>query len=89
MYVEELIAPGVVNTMPEPTIHAFAEHGVVAPDTVTGSYADAQRILDDLGALGVEYGDVVDTLEREGVQSFEASWVELLSSVDKRLEGVK
>jgi transaldolase len=89
MYVEELIAPGVVNTMPEPTIHAFAEHGVVAPDTVTGSYADAQRVLDDLAALGIEYGDVVDTLEREGVQSFEASWVELLSSVDKRLEGVK
>jgi transaldolase len=89
MYVEELIAPGVVNTMPEATIHAFADHGVVKPDTVTGAYGEAQQVLDDLAALGIGYDDVVDTLEREGVQKFEASWVELVSSVDKQLGAVK
>ncbi|HKS98137.1 MAG TPA: transaldolase [Rugosimonospora sp.] len=85
MYVEDLIAPGVVNTMPEATIHAYADHGATKPDTVTGAYGEAQQVLDDLAALGISYDDVVDTLEREGVQKFEASWVELLSSVDKQL----
>jgi transaldolase len=89
MYVEDLIAPGVVNTMPEATVHAFADHGVVKPDTVTGAYGAARRVLDDLAALGIEYADVVDTLEREGVQKFEASWVELVSTVDKQLGAVK
>jgi transaldolase len=89
MYVEDLIAPGVVNTMPEATIHAVADHGEVKPDTVTGMYGDAQRVLDDLAALGIDYDDVVDTLEREGVQKFEASWVELVSSVDKQLGVVR
>jgi transaldolase len=87
MYVEELIAPGVVNTMPEPTIHAFADHGEVRGDTITGYYADAQRVLDDLAGLGIEYDDVVATLEREGVEKFEASWLELLQSVDRQLGG--
>jgi transaldolase len=89
MYVEDLIAPGVVNTMPEATIHAFADHGEMKPDTVTGFYGEAQRVLDDLAALGIGYDDVVQTLEREGVQKFEASWLELRSSVDKQLGAVK
>ena len=80
-YVEELIAPGVVNTMPEPTIHAFADHGEVRPDAVTGSYARAQQVLDDLAAAGIDYDDVVATLEREGVEKFAASWNELLDGV--------
>ena len=71
MYVEELVAPGVVNTMPEATIHAFADHGEVRPDAVTGSYAAAQKVLDDLAALGIDYDDVVATLEREGVEKFD------------------
>jgi transaldolase len=86
MYVEELIAPGVVNTMPEPTLHAFAEHGEVKPDTVTGHYAEAHRVLDDLAALGIEYNDVVDTLEREGVEKFAASWKEMAEGVEKSLK---
>ncbi|HKE63051.1 MAG TPA: transaldolase [Micromonosporaceae bacterium] len=85
MYVEELVAPGVVNTMPEPTIRAFADHGETRPDAVTGSYAAAQKVLDDLAALGVDYHDVVDTLEREGVDKFEASWNEMRSSVVSQL----
>src|SRR5207244_1583388 len=65
MYVEELIAPGVVNTMPEATIHAFADHGEVRGDTITGYYADARQVLERLADLGVDYHDVVETLERE------------------------
>jgi transaldolase len=85
MYVEELIAPGVVNTMPEATIHAFADHGEVRPDTVTGRYDEAQQVLNDLAAIGVEYKDVVDTLEREGVEKFAQSWTELAGSVSEQL----
>ncbi|NJC70413.1 transaldolase [Planosporangium thailandense] len=89
MYVEELIAPGVVNTMPEPTIHAYADHGEVRGDTITPYYADAQQVLDDLGRLGIDYDDVVDVLEREGVEKFAASWNELLDGVTKSLEAAK
>jgi transaldolase len=86
MYVEELIAPGVVNTMPEATIHAFADHGEVRGDTVTGRYDEAQQVLNDLAAIGVEYKDVVDTLEREGVEKFAQSWQELGGSVTQQLD---
>ncbi len=89
LYVTDLIAPGIVNTMPEPTLNAFADHGEVQSDTITGNYADAQRVLDDLGALGVDYHDVVEVLEQEGVEKFEASWVELLGSVDEQLKAAR
>jgi transaldolase len=85
MYVEELIAPGVVNTMPEATIHAFADHGEMRGDTITGRYDEAQQVLNDLAAIGVEYKDVVDTLEREGVEKFSQSWGELGGSVSEQL----
>jgi transaldolase len=85
MYVEELIAPGVVNTMPEATIHAFADHGEVHGDTITGRYDEAQQLLNDLAAIGVEYKDVVDTLEREGVEKFAQSWTELGGSVTEQM----
>ncbi len=85
MYVEELIAPGVVNTMPEATIHAYADHGETRGDTVTGFYAESQKVLDDLASLGIAYDDVVATLEREGVEKFEQSWLELLQSVGRQL----
>jgi transaldolase len=89
MYVEELIAPGVVNTMPEATIHAFADHGELRGDTITGYYADAQQALDDLAAVGVDYNDVVEALEREGVEKFGQSWDELLKSLDTQMGGAK
>ena len=86
IYVEELIAPGTVNTMPEPVIHAFADHGEVrGGDTVTGAYDDARKVFTDLEAVGVDMSDVIATLEREGVEKFEASWVELLDGVRKSL----
>lgn len=86
VYVEELIAPGTVNTMPEPVIHAYADHGETQPDTVTGNYEDARRVLDELARHGVDFADVVATLEREGVEKFEASWAELLDGVRRSIE---
>ncbi|HEX5203232.1 transaldolase [Paractinoplanes rhizophilus] len=85
IYVEELIAPGTVNTMPESVIHAFADHGEVRGDTVTGSYAQAHQVMADLKAVGVDFDDVVQVLEDEGVDKFAVSWKELLESVDKSL----
>ncbi|MGW5671620.1 transaldolase [Micromonospora sp. NPDC003776] len=86
IYVEELIAPGTVNTMPEPVIHAFADHGETrGGDTVTGAYDEARQVFTDLQAVGVDMSDVIATLEREGVEKFEASWRELLDGVRKSL----
>jgi transaldolase len=85
MYVEELIAPGVVNTMPEATIHAFADHGEIRGDTVTGYYDDARSVMADLAAAGIDFDDVTRVLEEEGVEKFEVSWLELIDGVKKSL----
>jgi transaldolase len=85
-YVVELVAPGTVNTMPEPTLEAVADHGTVRGDTVTGTYAEAQQVLDDLATAGVSYDEVVDTLEREGLSKFEDAWNGLIESVTEQLE---
>jgi transaldolase len=85
-YVVELVASGTVNTMPEETLEAVADHGVFRGDTIRPRYAEAQQVLDSLARLGVDYGDVVDTLEAEGVEKFENSWNELLDSVRGELE---
>ncbi|MFD6568766.1 transaldolase [Micromonospora profundi] len=86
IYVEELIAPGTVNTMPEPVIHAYADHGETRADTITGAYDAARAVFADLESVGVDMADVIATLEREGVEKFEASWQELLDGVRKSLE---
>jgi transaldolase len=86
IYVEELVAPGVVNTMPEPVIHAFADHGEIRKDAITAHYADAKKVFADLRSAGIDLDDVFQTLEDEGVEKFEASWVELLGSVTKSLK---
>jgi transaldolase len=85
-YVVELVAAGTVNTMPEATLQAVADHGVVRGDTVTGGYDDAQALLDLLRDAGVDYDDVVEQLEREGVSKFEDAWNELIESVTEQLE---
>jgi len=85
-YVVELVAPGTVNTMPEATLEAVADHGVCRGDTVTGSYAAAQQVLDDLAAAGVSYDEVVAQLETEGVAKFEQAWNGLIDSVTDQLE---
>jgi len=85
LYVTELVAPGCVNTMPEKTLRAVADHGTVRPDTVTGEYAAAQSVLDAIEDLGISYIEVVDKLEDEGVAKFEKAWVALLADVGKAL----
>jgi transaldolase len=85
-YVLDLVAPGIVNTMPEATLQAVADHGVFKGDTVTGEYAGAQQVLDRLAAIGIDYDDVVQVLEDEGVRKFEDSWHELIESVTGQLE---
>jgi transaldolase len=86
MYVVELVAPNTVNTMPEATLNAVADHGVVRGDTVTVSYQAAQQVLDDLKAVGIDYDDVVEVLEVEGVQKFEDAWTQLLEGVQGHLD---
>ena len=86
MYVTELVAPGVVNTMPEKTLDAAADHGTVSGDTITGSYGDAQQVLDELAELGISYSEVVEVLEKEGVDKFEKSWADLVDEVTSDLE---
>lgn len=88
-YVVELVADNTVNTMPEATLDAVADHGEVIGDTVTGTYAEAQKVLDNLAAIGVDYDDVVEVLEKEGVDKFEAAWGELLDSLQANLDAAK
>jgi transaldolase len=85
-YVAELIAPGTVNTMPGPTLEAFANHGQVCPDTITGNYDSARRFLGQLAAAGIDFDDVTDHLERDGLAKFEKSWSELGATVAAELE---
>jgi transaldolase len=80
MYVDELIGSETVNTMPKETIEAFQDHGVVA-DTLERDLDAAKRLLDELAAVGIDYDDVVDTLERQGVQKFSDSFRELLDGI--------
>src|ERR687896_2276769 len=77
MYVEELIGPMTVNTMPEETIRAFQDHGRVAP-TLEQGLDEARQVFEQIAAAGIDYDDVVETLEREGVQKFADSFSELL-----------
>ncbi|HYN71081.1 MAG TPA: transaldolase [Nakamurella sp.] len=80
-YVVELVAPGTVNTAPEKTIDAVADHGVIRGDTISGTYAPASSTFSALESLGVDLTDVFEVLETEGVEKFEQSWVELLQTV--------
>lgn len=89
LYVTELAVAGVVNTMPEKTLEATFDHAPLHGDAVTGSYAEAQQVLDDLAAVGVDYDDVTALLEKEGVEKFIVSWNELLDTVTAALEAAK
>lgn len=89
LYVTELAVDGVVNTMPEKTLEATFDHAPLHGDAVTGSYAEAQKVLDDLAAVGVDYDDVTALLEKEGVDKFIVSWNELLDTVTAALEAAK
>jgi transaldolase len=86
MYVVELVAPGVVNTMPESTIMAVADHGELRGDTIRGTYERSRKVFDDLAGLGISYDDVVTVLENEGVTKFAASWQELLETIETEMK---
>jgi transaldolase len=81
MYVEELIGPETVNTMPLETIRAFQDHGEVRGDTVLEGIDEAQALLQKLAEAGVDYADVTDTLEEEGVQKFADSFDQIVESI--------
>ncbi|MCC2031987.1 transaldolase [Microbacterium allomyrinae] len=86
LYVTELVAPGTVNTMPEKTLEATFDHGAIAGDTVTGTYEAAHKVFADLAAVGVDFDDVTQVLEDEGVEKFIASWHDLQGTVKSALE---
>ncbi|MFD9276298.1 transaldolase [Streptomyces mirabilis] len=81
LYVDELVAPGTVNTMPEATLNATADHGDIHGDAVTGGYVQARADLAAVEGLGISYDEVVNQLEDEGVSKFEAAWGDLLDAV--------
>lgn len=85
MYVDDLLVGGIVNTMPEATINAEADHGAPDGDSVHGTYEASRKVIADLEALGISYDDVVQVLEDEGVEKFDASWKELLDAVQAEL----
>ena len=87
LYVTELVAPALVNTMPEKTMEAVFDHGIVPANSITQHYADSKAVLDAVAAVGVSYDDVTAQLEDEGVDKFIVSWNELIESVAAALEG--
>ena len=86
LYVTELVAPNTVNTMPEKTLEAVADHGAITGDTVTGRAAEAQEVFDKLVAVGIDLTEVFIVLENEGVEKFEKSWQELLDATKAQLD---
>jgi transaldolase len=87
--VDQLVVADTVNTMPEKTLHAVADHGKIEGDTVTGRAAQAQEVFDGLVEVGIDLDDVFVVLETEGVDKFEKSWAELLETVTGQLNQAK
>ena len=88
-YVSDLIAPNVVNTMPEATLRAFADHGQVVADSIRPHYDEARQVLSQLQAIGIDYDDVTQGLEDQGVAAFDAAWQELGDQLAAKLRGPK
>ena len=86
LYVTELVAPNTVNTMPEKTLEAVADHAVITGDTVSGTSDAAQAVFDALEAIGIDLTDVFLVLENEGVEKFEKAWHELLEATQGQLD---
>jgi len=85
MYVVDLVVADTVNTMPEGTIRATADHGKLLGDTMHGTYNASRQVFADLEQLGIGYDDVVQVLEDEGVQKFEVSWTQLLETISTKM----
>jgi transaldolase len=84
-YVAQLVAPSVVNTMPEATLQAIADHGRIPADSIRDTYRQARQTLDQLAAIGIDYDDVVTTLETRGVAKFQDAWSALQDQIDTTL----
>ncbi|BBX82453.1 transaldolase [Mycolicibacterium aubagnense] len=89
LYVTELVAANTVNTMPEKTLDAVADHGQVTGDTISGTASAAQAVFEELSAVGIDLADVFNLLEAEGVEKFEKSWAELLEATQGQLDALK
>jgi transaldolase len=83
LYVDTLVAPKTVNTMPQSTLDAFLDHGVVNGDAITSQLENASQILAKLSALGISLGTITAALEADGVKKFEDAWISLLADVKK------
>ena len=86
LYVTELVAPNTVNTMPEQTLESFADHGAITGDAVSGTADSAQKVFDELEAVGIDLTAVFLALEKEGVDKFEKAWGELLEATQSQLD---
>ena len=84
-YVVDLVAPDVVNTMPEDTLRAVADHADVTADSIHGTYEEAHEVLERLAGLGVDYQDVVSQLETDRISTFDAKWRELTGQLEDLL----
>ncbi|MEU4650174.1 transaldolase [Nocardia fluminea] len=88
-YVTELVAPGTVNTMPAATLDAVIAHGTVSGDRVTANYDDAWVVFGQLGEVGIDFEEVLEQLEHEGIAKFQTSWQALIVAVERLLSGVR
>jgi len=86
LYVTELVAPDTVNTMPEKTMEAVADHGLITGDTISGTIGAARQTFEALEAVGIDLPDVFRLLEEDGVAKFEKSWLELIDATQAQLD---
>jgi transaldolase len=84
-YVTELIAPGVVTTMPLATLEAVADHGQISDNSIAGTFDDSHAVLNDLATVGIDYDDAMQTLEDNGLTTFDANWVRLAAKLHEAL----
>jgi len=84
-YVVDLVAPDTVNTKPQATLDAVADHGVVVGNTIAGTYEEAARLFEELAEAGIDYDDAVEGLEAAGVRQFEDAWNDLLAQLQYQL----
>lgn len=89
LYVTGLVAPNTVNTMPEATLNAVADHGEITGNTIVPNYSESNKVLDAIAERGISYTEVVEKLETEGLSKFDVSWEELLQTVRKALDNAR
>lgn len=89
LYVTGLVAPNTVNTMPEATLNAVADHGEVTGNTIVPNYSESNNVLDAIAERGISYTEVVEKLETEGLSKFDVSWEELLQTVREALDNAR